>query len=406
MNGMPKPRWGTGLLIALIGCGAGCGERPRTHADAQQLITVEEGPLRVWTAYEGELAARRVVNISSKFNGPAVLTYVAPEGTAIKKGDIIVRFDSFQAENELARLEREVTVAETEGASLEHAVLPLELREMDVALADARYASGAARQTLSDSLELEKEGLVSTHEVERDRLQAGNAESKVQQLEEKSRLVREHIHPARLEESRAKRAAAVRQRDLMREQVAQCAVAAPCDGEVVYLPLMFGAELRPARVGDTVYKNQEFLSIPEPGAWVVRISVPERELARVSPGMTARVTPRAWPDLSLPAVVETVAAMSSTRGAAAERFFACTLRIDEAPAELKSGLTADVAVLSRDIGRAKWIPRSAVEWREGRPYCRVQTARGVEERALTLGMANDQVFEVRAGLEAGERVVP
>ena len=397
--------WLRSLLMVLALSLCGCAGRHGNDTKKDTLI-VEESALRVWTAYEGELAARRVVNISSRFNGPAVLTYLAPEGTAVKKGDIIVRFDSFQAENEMARLEREVAVAEAEGKSLENAILPLELRELDVAISEARYALSAARQSLADSLDLEKEGLVSAQEVERDRLQAGNAESKVQQLEEKSRLIREHVHPARLEESRAKRSAAVRQRDLMREQVAQCTVAAPCDGEVVYLPLMFGAELRPARVGDTVYKNQEFLSIPEPGAWIVRIFVPERELARVSPGMTARITPRAWPELSLPASVETVAAMSSTRGAAGERFFACTLRVDEAPAELKSGLTVDVAVLSRDIERAKCIPRSAVEWREGRPYCRVQTPRGIEDRALTLGMANDQVFEVRSGVEAGERILP
>ncbi len=402
----PLRRWvcalaAMGGMAALCGCGRGSAANNSAPAYA-----VEEGPFRVWTSYEGELAARRVVNISSQFNGPAVLTYVAPEGSKVNAGDIIVRFDSFQAENELARLEREVAVAEAEGESLERAVLPLELRELEIALDEAKYARGAARQSLADSLELEKEGLVSAQEVERDRLQSGTAESKVEQLEERIRLVQAHIHPARLEESRAKRAAAVRQRDLMREQVAQCAVAAPCDGEVVHLPLLFGTELRPAQVGDTVYKNQEFLSIPEPGAWVVRMFVPERELARVRPGLAARVMPRAWPDLDLPGVVEHVAAISNSRGSSAERVFAGTIRLEASPPELKSGLTVDVAVLSADAEKALLLPRAAVEWREGRPFCRVRTGRGIEERALVLGMANDRVFEVRSGLSAGEQVVP
>ena len=399
-------RWrlvGTAFAAMAGLCGCGRGSAPM---DSAPVYRVEEGPFQVWTAYEGELAARRVVNISSQFNGPAVLTHLAPEGSKVRAGDVIVRFDSFQAENELARLEREVAVAEAEGASLEHAVLPLELRELEIALAEAKYALGAARQSLADSLELEQEGLMSAQEVERDRLQAGHAESKVGQLEERIRLVRAHIHPARREESRAKRAAALRQRDLMREQVARCAVAAPCDGEVVHLPLLFGTELRPARVGDTVYKNQEFMSIPEPGAWVVRLFVPERELARVRPGLAARVMPRAWPELDLPGVVESVAAISSPRGASAERFFACSIRVEESPPELKSGLTADVAVRSQDVEKAVLLPRAAVNWRDGRPYGRVRTERGIEERALILGMANDRVFEVRSGLRAGEQVVP
>lgn len=381
--------------------------RSASRGGEEEWIIVAEEPFEVLSDYEGELAARKVVTVASKFNGGATIVELAGEGQRVSRGDRLVRFDSFQVENDLLRLEREHAVAESELRNLEHATLPLELREIETLLIEARYSLGAERQYLVDTRDLVREGLVSESEVEKQNLKVSGLQSKIEQIELRLRLLKEHVHPARREEAHAKRDAAARQLELMRGQLAQCVVTSPCDGEVVYLSLPFGTELRPVRVGDTVLKNQEFLCIPDPSEWVVRCDIPEHELARVSPGMEARMTPKAWPDITLTGVVESVSAMArSLHGRPGERWFPVTVRVEGAPPALKSGLSVHVRIVTRRLDRAVLIPRAAVRWDEGRPGCVARGANGPERRALDLGPGNERFFEVRAGLRAGDQVRP
>ncbi len=376
-------------------------------ADAQGSLVIAEAPFELWSGYEGRLAARRVETVSSRFNGGATIVELAAEGTRVRRGDLLVRFDSFQVENDLARLEREHAVAESELRNLEKAALPLELRELETALIEARYNHGAEAQYVEDSKDLVNEGLVSAREVERQQLKVDGLRAKIEQTELRLKLLREHVHPARLEEARAKLDAAARQHALMKEQYAQCTVTSPCDGEVVHLPLPFGTEIRTARVGDTVFKNQEFLCIPDPSEWIVRCEVPEQELGRVSPGSLALLTPKAWPLMCLTGTVESVSAMAQVRGVdAGLRFFPMSIRVLDAPAELRSGLSVRAAVLSHRIERTPVIPRAAVRWEGGEPYVRIRTPGGPERHRLKLGPANEEVFVVLDGLRAGDAVLP
>lgn len=370
------------------------------------ILRIEETSFELWSRYEGRIAARRVETVSSRFNGGATIVELAAEGTRVRRGDRLVRFDSFQVENDLARLEREHAVAESELRNLENATLPLELRELETALIEARVNHGADAQYVEDSKDLVAEGLVSAREVERQQLKVEGLQSKIEQTELRLKLLKEHVHPARIEEARAKLDAASRQRALMQEQFAQCIVTSPCDGEVVHLPLAFGTEIRTARVGDTVFKNQEFLCIPDPSEWVVRCDVPEQELGRVAPGSPALLFPRAWPQMTLTGTVETVSAMAQSRaGDPAARCFPMTIRVLGAPAEMKSGLSVQAAVLSHRIDRTPVIPRAVVRWDGGAPYARVPSPGGPQRRSLRLGPGNERDFVVLEGLHAGEAVL-
>lgn len=374
---------------------------------AGEWLEIVEAPLEVWSQYEGELAARRVVSIASQFNGGATIVDLIAEGARIRRGDSLVKFDSFQVESDLARLDREYAAAEADLRSMEYATLPLELREMETALLDARLAVGAETQYLDEIRALAAEDLVSEPEVETQRLKVAGLESKVAQAELRLSLLQEHVHPSRMGEARAKLLAAERQRDMMRDQLAQCVVTSPCDGEVVYVPLPFGTELRPARVGDTVYKNQEFINIPDPSDWIVRCDIPEQDLARVAPGHSALLSPKAWPDITLTGAVETVSAMARPRGAGGTvRYFPATLRVEDEAPWLRSGLSVRVSVLSHRMEGGTLMPRSAVRWADGRPYALVRGERGDERRELVLGAADETRFEVRSGLRPGDRVRP
>lgn len=363
------------------------------------------GVFEQWSLYDGRLAARRVAAISSHFNGGATIVELAPEGTRVQPGDRVVRFDSFQVETELARADREYAVAASALRALEQAILPMEARELEIQIEQARREAEEESATLEAAAALVREGLIGADEIARQEQRAAAARARWDHLKWRARLTAEHAHPARLDEARARAAAAERERDLLRDQLARCVVTAPVAGELVYLPIPFAGEIRPVRIGDTVFKNQEFLCIPDPSEWVVRFDVPEHELARVPAGAMAVLTPRAWPSLSLTGTVENVSAMAQTQpGAPDRRVFPATVRVHGAAPELRSGLTVRVAILSHREPSALMIPRSALRWEDGRPYCRRRAGGAVERRHLVLGPANEEVAVVRDGLAEGDQI--
>ncbi|MDZ4199815.1 MAG: efflux RND transporter periplasmic adaptor subunit [Kiritimatiellia bacterium] len=376
----------------------------RTSAD---WIEVTEGPFRLWTEVEGELAARHVASVASRVNGPATLTFLAPEGATVRSGDALARFDSFQIEQDLARLDREYAVAETELRMLERAQQPLERAEIETALLDARAVLQTEEQYLKDSADLMGDALVSEQEIAQQRMKVEGLRARVAQIEMRRRLMEEHLHPARLEEARAKLDTVSRQRESQREQFEQTRVRAPTDGEIVYLDLPFGGERRPARIGDVLYRNQEFICIPDPSEWIARCRVPEQDLSRIRPGMPAHLTLRAFPTLVLTGTVETIAAMGQTDARfSGRRFFPVTIRMTDVPPDLKSGLTSHIRLLTRTVERAVLIPRRAVHWEQGRPFCRLIDGTRTEDRALELGFGNERFFEVLSGVVPGDRVLP
>jgi multidrug efflux pump subunit AcrA (membrane-fusion protein) len=383
-----------------------CSSASRTGS-TPDWTPVVEGPFEVWSSYEGELAARNVQVLSSRFNGPATLTFIAPEGARVRKGDPVARFDGFQAGQDLVRFERELAVAEADARTIELAVLPLEIREMQTALLEARVGLSAEEQFLADSAGLLADGLISEQENESQRLKVEGLKSRVAQLEMKQRLTLEHVHPARLNEARAKLDAARRQRDSMREQLEHCVLEAPADGEVVHLALPIGSEMRTARVGDVLYRNQEFLCIPDASGWIVRCHVPEHELSRVRPGLPAHIIPRAYPGTTIPGEVETVSAMAQARPLApGQRSFSVTLRVRDVPDTMKSGLTVQVRLLSRQSAKALRVPRSAVRWGPAGAFCRVRDGRGASDRPVQVGFGNESEYEVLSGLKPGDWVQP
>lgn len=378
--------------------------RPDSRPD---WVSVTEGSFEVWSAYEGELAARNVQILSSRFNGPATLTFIAPEGARVRKGEPVARFDGFQAEQDLVRLEREMAIAEADARTLELAALPLEIREMQTALLEARVGLSAEEQFLADSAGLLADGLISEQENESQRLKVEGLKSRVAQLEMKQRLTLDHVHPARLNEARAKLDAARRQRDSMREQLEHCVLEAPADGEVVHLALPIGGEMRTARVGDVLYRNQEFLCLPDASGWIVRCQVPEHELSRVRPGLPARVIPRAYPGTTIQGEVETVSAMAQARPLApGQRSFSVTLRVRDVPDTMKSGLTVQVRLLSHQSAKSLLVPRSAVRWGTDGAFCRVRDGHGSSDRPVQVGFGNESEYEVLSGLKPGDRVQP
>jgi HlyD family secretion protein len=393
---------GLALLLALAGMLA---LRRGPAAAAPRVAPVTEGPLAVWSPYQGKLEARRVEVIMSKFNGSATIVELAPEGSPIEKGDLLVRFDSSQVERDLLKLERDYALAKSDLERITHAELPLELRDLEAQLLEAQSLYESERQYLVDSRQLLQEELVSEQELAQQQLKVDQLQAKMEKLQTQLQLTREYLHPSALERARATLASAEQEMKLARKQLENCTVVAPADGVVVYRALNVGGEYRTARVGDLLFKNQPFMIIPDMRDLVVECQIPEAELSRIEVGREVYLTPLSYPGLQLRGHVESVGSMATVMmdRPGWQRFFRAVIGLEASDPRLRSGMSVQAQILSYHNPKALLLPRAAVRM-EGEQAYALMPGRPAEKRPLKLGWADLQNFEIVEGLQAGEEV--
>lgn len=405
-------RW-PGLLGAVLAVGYlgfGWRERPPAAGDiAAEVGEVGRGEIVVRSVYRGHLESRHTATVASRFEGEATLVELAAEGTAVEPGDLLARFDTTREERELVQYRTAVTLREAELAELLAAQQPLELLERVQHLEETRRALAAEERYLADSVELARDQLVSEAEVAQQRGKVEGLRDRLAALEAGLALTRAHSHPMEVRRAEATLLAAREELARGERQLANATIVAPEAGFVVYQPIHLGGEYRAVRVGDAVHANQPFLWVVDLTELVVRIAVPEGERAVVKTGNPVLVQPTAYPTMRLQGVVEQVSAVAQTLPdqPAWQRFFRASVALEAGShSDLQPGMTVIAQVVAYQAEGVVLVPRRAVRFEAAGPTAAVVAADGSRQpRELSLGPASECCFEVRAGVEPGERVV-
>ena len=323
----------------------------------------------------GTVNAQQLVLYSSTIPGvQAKLVEIAPEGQAVKAGDLLARFDTGQFEQnrtremaalrqaeaemvrarEGARIEalgtqedldaafQQIGKAETGLANQVSGSGAVEVVEAEAGAADADRELQQARTTYEDMQPLLKEGFITRAELER-------AEQALRRAEDRQRLAAARLaalvryeRPAATRQAEAELIAAreslkrqsqagiarlsaqraafgvaasrveeVKARiALLDDQIARATIRARGPGLVVYRDLFFGSDRRKPQVGDEVFPNQPLIALPDAANLVVETRVREVDLHKLSASQKVEVRVDAYPDLRLPATVSLIGALA------------------------------------------------------------------------------------------------
>jgi multidrug resistance efflux pump len=406
-----KKRWISPLPVALVILVAAVflGWAMRSAEAPAPVATVTQEAFSVWSEYEGRLESEHMALVMSRFQGNATVVELAPEGLPVKDGDVLVRFDSSLLEREIHKLESEEVTARSAYESLKNATLPLEVRELEMKITEARTALNEETEYLEMSRPMSKEGLVSEQEIAKQTLKVDQARTQLQNLEWKLKLTKSYLHPAALDQAQAKVTAAQQELQFAREQIANCIIRATGDGNPVYRSLYIAGEYRTIRIGDVVYPNQPFMALPNMTELAVHIDVPEAELARVIEGRDATIRLVAFPEIRMNGFVSSVGSLAqAVPGQSAwQRYFHVIVRpkMPAADPRLRPGMTVTVQIQAYVNPRATLVPRTAVHWDGDRAWALTKKGSSIERRGLTLGRADDKSYEVLDGLKPGEIVI-
>lgn len=403
------------------------------------LHTVERGDFELAITERGEVEAFDVTEIrslvkSNNTSGNAILRIV-PEGTAVKKGDFLVELDSSSLAT--LRTSQQILVNDAKAAEVEahnnYDVAVITKREylegtylqdrqaIESELFVAEENLNRAKEYYTYSKKLASKGYVNENQLEADRFAVEKAnkdldaaKTKLKVLDEFTKLKQASTLDSAILIAKAKWEAAQNSDKLevdklkdIDDQIAKCTMTAPQDGIVKYAHVADGRGDQQFIVdeGTMVRERQVIIKLPNADSMRVNITVNESLVQYLAPGMAADIRPVGY-DRVLHGKVEKVNQYAEPTGwrQANVKEYKAYVHIDDASADLRSGMTASVTIHCADVPNALQVPVQAMYAHGPKFYCFVHDQGRWNAREVKAGPTNDKFFVIESGLNEGDQV--
>ena len=331
-------------------------------------------------------------------NGSLVITKLAPAGSSVKTGDVLVEFDR-QAQDKLA-LDKKA-----EYDDLVQQIAQKKAEQDAARVKDESEVAQAENALKAAELEVLKNEMLSRIKAETNDQNLAEARVKLAGLKDGFPLKRAAAAAElRILEIRRDRAKAAM--DHASQNATAMVVRSPLDGLVVPKLTWRGNGPADIQEGDEMWPGAPVLQVVNQAQMLVRAKVNQTDLNAVRSGLPVIVRLDAYPDLQLPGHIAALGPIGlpgsfSTR----VRAFAAVITIEGSNARVLPDLTAAIDVEIERIKDALVVPRDAVHQDTSGPRVRVRDASGVSARNVTLGPNDEIDVVVTAGLQPGQVVV-
>jgi HlyD family secretion protein len=364
---------GTGLVVGL----------PRVGTTTVSVPTArpERGDVEVRIHARGEIAPHQSIALSAPAVGAALqLVRLAPAGTAVRKGDVVMVFDPEGQRHDLAKARSELEEAQQEILKLQ-ADARVRAAEDDLALVQARFDVRLAETRVTGN------EFVGSIEARKNDLALTEARQKVTQLEEdiRTHAAGDEAALAALEEKRRKAQLAI---DLAERHIENMTVTAPIDGLMTISQNMSamggfffsGMTIPEYREGDTVQPGSPVAAIVDVSAIELNARLDESARTALSEGAEASVRVDALSAAPLEARAKRLGGMSSPSffWDAGAREFDASFSIERPTPALRPGMTAGVVATADPIRKALHLPRQALFNKDGKPIVYVRRGSAFE----------------------------
>lgn len=380
-----KPWAGAAALVVVIALVAWrFAASGSNHADIPVVI-VERGPLTMTLEETGELKAKRSATITAP--NDKLINYLAPEGSWVKEGDLLVQLESAKYE-----------ISVQEGVSS----LQVAQAQMEKAKADLQaqlYKEEAAKKQYESLLELQDKGFAMASEVEESRLN-------YLELQSKTGAFRAAVEQERAEVGRANKTL-----DQVKHKLASNAVFSPMDGLVVYAQVGNPEEGKKVEVGLIPYEGQPLMELPDISSMQVLTDVNEMDVEKVKEGQPAEIRLDAVPDAVFKGKVARIGTLAkrkvsrSSGKRTGEKIFDLEIDVEDADPRLRPGLSAKITILVEKMDDVVYAPVEAIFHENGKTIAYVKRGRHAEAVEVVCGNSNDKYVVIRDGLEPGDRVL-
>jgi HlyD family secretion protein len=384
----------TALLLTstVIAFNAGDGRSD----DAIPVMTLRSEDLQRRVTAAGVLEAENAtpVNVPVEAQGAVKIGWIAEDQTAVKKGDVVVRFDPTEFEDSLRKGTDERTSSDNR---LQKSTADFGAQSEGLAL-DADHA----RLELETARRFSREetDIFSRFEQVESQIDEGLASEKKRYADE-VRGIREALATADRDLIGIDLRKAQMSIDRAEKGLRALTVAAPHDG-ILVLERDWRGEL--PKVGSTVWPGRPIAEIPAMGSFKAEVYVLEADATGIEVGQKATVIVEAAPGRSFPATVTRVdkVAKPRMRGVPVQ-YFGVTVKLDGSdPKVMKPGARARASIEVANAKKVVLVPRQAIFDVKGKRVVYVRRGDDFAPVPVETGLSTTGRIVITSGLKAGE----
>lgn len=341
-----------------------------------QVFKVTRRSFPVILQEKGELKAANITDVRCELEGKPTIISLVPEGSHVKKGDLLVELASDEIDEKIrdADIKVATTKAAFEAAEKELQILKdknqsdiskarlalwlaeqdlekyekgdgVQLRQTDeLALKEAENIKDRAEKKLKDSIELYKKGFITRLDLESDEFAKTQAEMELKKAQLALKVTLEYTIPMAIEEKksaveearkelgRAERAAQASEAKAaadvgakkseyelsadklkkLHDQKSKARVLAPADGLVVYYREEWDEEPR-IKVGAQVVERARLIELPDTSQMKVSVRVHEAKVEKLAKGLPATVEIEGFTGRRFTGKVSNIAVLAGSR---------------------------------------------------------------------------------------------
>ncbi len=376
------------LLLFALGC---MGKRPPE-------VVAERGEFSIVLHESGSVAATRSIMVSApRMRVDLRIQYLIDEGTNVVPGDTLLIFDQAEVKKSIETAQADLDIAQ---ANLRKGQAQLE-NELENLRSALTYDSTSWKLA---QLRLERtrfESEVSRQEAELQFNQATlSLEQSVAKYHAQIAINDEELHSLELkvQQARAELDEAVRDFNSL-------VITAHAPGMVVCLPSWRGDKFGKLRVGDTPWRGQALLELPDFSAMQVDLQINEMDLNLVSKGDSCDIVLDAWPDQHFSASVTDISVLATEHeNQVGIKSFDVVASFDEASELLKPGMNARCTIFGQRLPDVISLPVECLKRDEAGWYVWALEGGEYLRREVSIGATNGDRTVVEDGVSEGDHI--
>ena len=441
---LPRRRGGaTGvvlfLLIIAAAIGGGVYWRVNSSKASKKLnliyATAERGTFIHEVNGKGSAESAKNTDVASQVEGSATVIYLIPEGSDVKKGELLVELDSSDVDE---KLDSQIVTTNSSRATLNSSRATL--RSAEISLEE--YVEGTFEESwkeyensIFEAEQTRKQKSDTTRFTERllgldyatelqyeiDKVAEESAKNSLEVTNlKKMKLLKytsekqitslmSDIETARAKVDSDKNSYNINlsRENRYRLHSANCKIRAPEDGQVVYAnqDSRRMSESEMIKEGSTVRQRQVLIRLPDKTQMQVKTMINESNISSVKVGMPAKISFDSMPNRIVEGVVTKVNLYPEIVWMSSAKDYVTLVKINEDIPELRSGLTAQVRIIADEQQDVLMVPVQCVTEYGKKTYCITYNEGVWGCKEVLLGASNEKQVIILDGLKEGDVVV-
>ena len=383
------------LLIVVISLSSGDKKKDLPY------YTVKSSPFKEFLSLNGVLEAEHSVSITA----PQVRRYsfklieLIPEGTIVKKGDLIAEFDIAAIKEKI-----ENTVTQLED-------LNFELEDLKQSQVISMYSVEDKLKSAEDNLrlsELTVKAMEYSSELNKRKAEINIEKSKTSVKEAKRNIKSLKLkHQIQLRKKKEKISYQKKKLKKYNKEMKKFKVFAPKKGIVIYPLSGRRNDRKKVQVGDALWYGQVFASLPDLTKILVHLEINEIDIYRISLGLKVDVVLDSYKDKKYTGFISDISRIATEdKKNELIKNFDCYVKINEVDIDhLKPGISAVCDITISTMEAAVSVPiESVFRDKKEKAVCLVLNSKKVNVREVKLGPRNENYIVIKKGLKPGDKV--